>query len=419
MKVLLANSPFGGGGITTYAVQLINCLSADTELTVVLSDDKISPIRNERVKVLYHDTKLLTVKNARFFINLINNEIKPDVVLASAAPIIPIIAPYLNDSMKIITVSHSGRYFHSDYSALNNQFVDTIIAASSEYNKLYLEKKFRIKEKDKIEIIYNFLDGDKELEDLRFKKNTQKPISIVYAGGASVHKSPELVSQIVSLLLKTDLEFRFYWMGRPTVPLTTTLMKHSKLKSVKQVLPQDERLIFPGFIKDKRDFDKLIGSANIMLAPSHNEGCSMALLEGHRSGSIFIVSDFGNSNSEIVRKGNSGFIIEHTNVGAFVELIKNIIEFPKEYECYYENSHKTFLDYLSYDVWKGKVFDVLKRTNKHKQRVKRISVIKLVYDIICMRVLYFSSLLHIFLQLSLPSYLSFRKQYREFIKTTR
>ena len=110
MKILLANSPFGGGGITTYAVQLIKCLSADSELTVVLSDDKIAPIKDERVKVLYNDTKLLTIKNACYFIDLINNIIKPDVVIASAAPIIPVIAPFHNDSIKIITVSHSGRY---------------------------------------------------------------------------------------------------------------------------------------------------------------------------------------------------------------------------------------------------------------------------------------------------------------------
>lgn len=412
MKILLANSPFGGGGITTYAVQLIKCLSADSDLTVVLSDDKIAPIEDNKVKVLYYDTKLLTIRNARFFINLINNEIKPEVVIASAAPIIPIIAPFLNDNIKVITVSHSGKFYHSDYSALNNQFVDKIIAASSDYNKRYLERKFKIYDKQKIDVIYNFLDGNKDLEGLRFIKKTQTPIKIVYAGGASVHKSPELVAQIVYELLKTKLDFRFYWMGKPTIPLTTTIMRHSKLKSIKQLFPEDSRLVFPGFIPSKKDFDNLLGGANIMLAPSHNEGCSMALLEGHRAGSIFIVSDYGNSNSEIVRKGNSGFVLNHSDVNEFVEVIKGIIENPKDYEYLYENSHNTFITYLSYGVWKNKIFSAINNSLNHKRRHSHISNVALFFNIVRMKWLYYSSFVNIFFQLSLPSYITFRKLYR-------
>lgn len=412
MKILLANSPLGGGGITTYALQLIKCLSADSELIVVLSDDKISPIKNERIKVLYYDTKLLTIKNALFFIDLINNKIKPEVVIASAAPIIPIIAPFLNDNIKVITVSHSGKYYHSDYSALNNQYIDRIIAASSEYNKKYLEKKFKIKDKRKIEVIYNFLDENKDLEDLRHVKRKQTPITIVYAGGASVHKSPELVARIVCELLKTNLDFRFYWMGNPTIPLTTTIIRHSKLKSIKQLFPKDSRLIFPGFIPSKKDFDNLLGSANIMLAPSHNEGCSMALLEGHRAGSIFIVSDYGNSNSEIVRRGNSGFVLDHTNVHEFVNVIRQIIEKPSDFDYLYENSHNTFISYLSYDVWKKQLFKVINHPLNHNKRHSHISSVALFFNIICMKWLYYSSFVNIFFQLSLPSYISFRKLYR-------
>ncbi len=111
MKVLLVNSPFGGGGITTFANQLIACLSGDTELTVVLGDDKKAPITNPLVKVIYHDTMSLTVDNAMYFVDLINNIEKPDVVIVSTAIIIPIIVPYLNDNIRVMTVSHSGRFF--------------------------------------------------------------------------------------------------------------------------------------------------------------------------------------------------------------------------------------------------------------------------------------------------------------------
>ena len=413
MKVLLANSPFFGGGITTFCKELATCLSNDTELTVVLTSDAKSPIEDANVEVLYHDTTTLTVKNALFFIDLINNHIKPDVLIISAATIVSVIIPYLNDNIKVITVSHSGKYFYSDYCAVNHKYIDKIIAASSEYNKRYLERKFHIRNKDKIKVIYNFVADDPELEALRFKKREQTPISIVFAGGSSIGKAPELVAKILKALLKTDLDFKFYWTGKSNIPLTTTIFKRSKLKQIQQLFSSDERLVFPGRIPDKRDFDKLTGSANIMLAPSKNEGCSMALLEGHRAGSIFIVADYENSNSEIVRNGNSGFVVNHKDIDDFVAIIGKIINNHSSFYKYYENSHNTFIKELSYPVWKERVFSVLNGTKNHKQRKSKVTTWGLLRGILTIKRLYYMSLLNRFLDLSFPSYLSFRRQFRD------
>lgn len=413
MKVLLVNSAFGGGGITTYATQLVKCLSADTELTVILGDDKIAPINEPGVQVLYYDTKLLSLKNAFFFIELINNKLKPDVIIASAAPIIPVIAPYLDNIIKVFTVSHSGRNFHSNYCAVNHNYLDGIIAASSDYNKDYLERKFGIKDKGKIKVIYNFVADDKELEYLREEKKSHRPISIVFAGASAADKSPELVAKIVTELLKTNLDFRFYWTGNTTIPLTTTLFKHSPLKTVQQMMPKDNRLIFPGRIPDKRDYDRLLGGANIILAPSKNEGCSMALLEGHRAGCIFVVADYPNSNNEIVSRGKSGFVINHKNIDDFVQIITKIISNPSDYEYLYENSHNVFSTMLSYSVWREKIFQVLMSSANHKPRMSKASKLTLLYDMWYMRWLKKTGLLDHFLNLSLPSYISFRKQYKK------
>lgn len=416
MKVLLVNSPFGGGGVTTYATQLVSCLSADTELTVVLGDDRKAPITDPRVKVIYHDTKSVTIKEALYFINLINNVIKPDVVIISMAFVMPVIVPYLNDDIKVISISHSGKYFSSDYSAINHKYIDRIVAASSDYNKKYLEKKFHIKDKNKIKVIYNFVADDKELESLRFNKKDQKPISLVYAGGSSIGKAPHLMSKIVTALLNTDLDFLFYWTGRTTIPLTTTIFKHSKIKTVQQIMPEDKRLVFLGRIPDKHEFDLLLGRANIMMAPSINEGCSMALLEGHRAGSIFIVADYENSNSEIVRNGKSGFVIAHDDIDGFVKTIRTIINNHSSYYQLYENSHNTFKTELSYDVWKRRIFDVFNGEFSHKKRKKKVSNIGLWLGTRRMIWLHKMSLLRRFVQLSLPSYMSFHQQYRNFKK---
>lgn len=411
MKVLLANSPFRGGGITTYASQLIGCLSADTDLTVVLGDDKAAPISDSHVKVLYHDTKLLTITNALFFIRLINNDIKPDVIIASAATIIPVIVPFLDDGIRVFTVSHSGKFFMSDYSAVNYKYLDGIIAASSDYNKQYLERKFHIKDKNKIKVIYNFMDGDDEIESFRFAKKEQTPICIIYAGATSVHKSPELVVKIVKKLLKTDLDFKFFWTGNNPMPLSTTLFKYTRLKAVEQLMPKDKRLVFTGRIPSKHEYDKLLGRANIVLSPSKNEGCSMVVLEGHRAGSIFVVADYKNSNSEIVRKGNSGFVVKHRDVDKFVDVIKDIIKCPQAYTEFYERSHNTFTSLLTYQVWKTKIFEVLNGENNHKKRKAVVSKASLLYAILKMKWLQKESKYGVFFQLTLPSSLSLYLQY--------
>lgn len=416
MKVLLVNSPFGGGGITTFASQLVACLSADTELAVVLGDDKKAPITDPRVKVIYHDTMTLSVENALFFIDLINNIVNPDVVLVSAALIVPVIVPYIKDNIKVITVGHSGRFLFSDYSAFNHQYLDRIIAASSLYNKKYLENRFKIHDDNKIKVVYNFLAGNDKYENLRFNKPSQNPFVIVYAGATSVHKSPELVAQIVTELLKTDLDFRFYWTGNTTIPLTTNILKHSKFKDVKQMMPKDQRLVFPGRIPSKDDYDMLLGSANIFLAPSKNEGCSMATIEAHRTGCILLVADYENSNREIVEAGNSGFVVRHDDPKGFVQVISNIIKNHSDYTLYYENSHNTFIRLLSYQVWKTQIFKTINSELAHKQRRVKVSVLRIRYYICKMKWLKFYSALEQLFILTIPSYLSFRKQYREYKK---
>ena len=276
-----------------------------------------------------------------------------------------------------------------------------------------MEKRFNIQDKNKIKVIYNFVSKDERLEELRFNKPHQKPISIVYAGATSVHKSPELVAKIVAKLLNTDLDFRFIWTGKTTIPLTTKLLKFSKLKDVRQILPvEDPRLIFPGRIPSKSDYDILLGSANVFLAPSKNEGCSMAILEAHRSGCILLVADYKNSNREIVEAGKSGFVVNHNDIDEFVRVISDIIKNHSEYTEYYENSHDAFEKLLSYPVWRSHIIDTLNSEQSHKRRKTKVINTRLYCDIIRMKWYAFSRALEQLLLLSIPSYFSFLQQYR-------
>lgn len=386
MNILIANNVFdGGGGITTYCSELIRCLSKNHKLTVVLKDDSLFPISNPEVKVLYHDTQDLSVENARLFIKLINEDIKPDIVIGSFALIVQVIAPFLDDKIRVMTLSHSGKYFASDNSALNHQYLDYIIAASSEYNKRYLENKFGIKDKSKIRVIYNSVASDKELEQLRFDKQTRDIVSIVYSGGGLPGKNPDLVLKILCQLLKTDLNFKFYWTGGSKLPLPQKIIKYCKLNDVKQFLGEDGRVEFVGRIPSSEDFVKFISSANILLTPSRNEGCSMLLLQALRSGSIIVVGDYPHNNKEIVEKGDCGFALNHHKPEDFVNILIDIISHPKEYAKLYENAHNTYQQLLSYPVWEKSMEELMKCEARHERRRSTISNNRLRYDILRMK----------------------------------
>ena len=412
MKILIANNVFdGGGGITTYCSELIRCLSKDHELTIVLKDDSLFPIRVPGVTVLYHDTQDLSVKNANLFIKLINEEVKPDIVIGSFALIIPVIAPFLNDDIGLMTVSHSGKYFASDYCALNHKYTNYIIGASSDYNKRYLEKKFHIEDKSKIKVIYNSVASDSDLENLRFEKKNRDVVSIVYAGGSLPGKNPDLTLKILCKLLKTDLNFKFYWTGGSKLPLPKQIINRCKLNDVKQFLPEDDRVEFVGRIPSSEDFVKFVSSANILLTPSRNEGCSMLVLQALRSGSILMVGDYLHSNKELVEKGNCGFALDHRNPDDFADKLIDIISHPSDYTQLYENAHNTFQRLLSYPVWEEELATLINKNQYHTHRKQKINDTRLLYDIVKMKLMRKSSHYKSLLFFAIRSLCNFYIQY--------
>lgn len=387
MRILLANPALDDGGIGTYATELINALSKDHELIVVLPDDKKRPITAPGVKVLYHDPQVLSKKNALFFINLINEELKPDLVISSKAEIIPVIAPYISNDIRVMTVSHSGKGHASEYSAINHKYLDNIIAASSDYNKEYLERKYHIKDKTKIKVIYNFVARDNELEALRDEKKQREVVHIIYAGGPLPGKNPNLVLQILCDLVKTDLNFKFYWSGGTKLPIPKKIAKCFKLNDVRQFFQEDDRIVFAGRIDPIEEFIRFVSTPNILLNPSRNEGCSMLLLQALRSGSICVVGDFLHSNREIVERGNCGFVVDHHSPQAFVDKLADIITHHEEYIQLYENAHDTFEKHLTYSVWKQSLDELLAGKLNHKDRKQKVSNLRLSWDLYKMKAL--------------------------------
>lgn len=380
MKILLCSSSFGGGGITSYAHELIENYSAGNEFYVMLGSDKKSPIKNNKVKVLYYDMSDISIQNLKKAIKIINEEIKPDIVINSFAKVISLIAPYLNNNIKLITVSHSLKYIEAELAGMNNKYVDNIIALSHS-GKRYISKHFSIKDTDKISVIYNFVGEHPNADEYCNAKKLNKTINIVYPGGCAGSKTPELVIQVLRELQKTDLNFKFYWMGGNYIHLSRHF-PFLGVNDIRDFVKSDERIVFTGKIP-REEANEIISNANIFFSPSRREGCPMSLIEAMRVGAICIVSDFPIANKEIIEDGVNGYVIPHTDIQGFVKRIKDVINNHAEYIHIYDNSYKTYYEKLRYENWKRQMDEIINNPNtSHKARLKQISKAKIWFDIL-------------------------------------
>ena len=361
MKILLTSSSFKGGGIASYAVEFIDSYSESYEICVLIGDDSLYPLDKYNVKVYHYDMADTSEKNASEVLVLINQKIKPDVIINSCSRLMALLTPFLDNNIKVINVSHSLRYNEADYAGFNSEYADKVIALSN-YNKKYLERTFDCK--GKVEVVYNFVrELPNQPQLLQNKLKTKTPV-IVFTGGGTAAKSPEIIYEIVSELLKTDLDFKFYWMGTTTPPFK----KIQPFKEIKDILPYDPRLVITGRVP-REEAMRISNEANIFLTPSRREGCPMALLEAMRVGTIPITSDYNNGCKEIIKDGYNGFVIPHKNVNGFIKRIKDVIINPEKYLSIYNNAYKTFQYELSFAVWKKEMDALISDTNyQHKKR---------------------------------------------------
>lgn len=371
MKILLCSSSFGGGGITSYAHELIENYSVGNELYVMLGSEKKHPINNKNVKVLHHNMSDISINNLLNVTSIINNEIKPDIVINSFARVISLIAPYLNNSIKLITVSHSLKYIEAELAGMNSKYIDNIIALSHS-GKEYIKKRFSIKDTKKISVVYNFVGKHPQAAEYRDKKKQNNTINIVYPGGCAGSKTPELVIKVLRELQKTDLDFKFYWMGGNYVHLSRHF-PFLGINDIRKLVKEDKRIIFTGKVP-REEANEIISNANIFFSPSRREGCPMSLIEAMRVGAICIVSDFPIANKEIIKDKTNGYVIPHNNINGFVKRITDIITNHEEYTHIYENSYKSYKEGYCYDCWKTQMDNIINNPQtSHCTRRKNIS----------------------------------------------
>lgn len=361
----------GKGGVASYAHDFVDAFKEQYDISVVTSD-KYEKVEGETTDIYHIHGEDFSENNTRMFIALLG-DVKPGVIVNSAYPLVAMLSPYLDNNIKIISVSHFIDGKLSWFAGFNANYVDCIISLST-YGKVYLEQKFQIKDKDKTKVVFNFMP---EIAPRYEHKQTRKLLKIVYPGGCSYAKSAEVVCLALKRLLKTSFDFEFYWLGNTKIAGGNS--GHFKTNHVEDCLPKDSRIKQIGPVSREQS-KEILADANVFLLPSRGEGFPITLIEAMRSGCIAIVSDARHGSLDAITNGENGFVIKQGSANAIVNKLTDIIQHPDKYEHLYKASYDYYKANLTQEVWKQNMASALNAPASHQPRMDKIDLSRFHHD---------------------------------------
>lgn len=361
MKILLATSAAVpvGGGIASYNQELVKAFTDDNEIHLLTASNETNVSGYTKCTTLF-EKAITSYSYCRELVSQINNE-HFDLIINSNSTAIAYLAPFVN--APIITVSHFVNGICADCAGYNTDFVNSIIALSN-YGKQYLEDKFQITDKSKVHVIYNFVHP----KDIVIEKKRTQPLIIVYPGGTSIKKSADVVMETAYRLKKSDLKFKFIWLGGTRLP--SDKMSLFGISETTQMLHGDDRFELVGRVS-REMAEEYMSKANIFLLPSRGEGCPMTLLEAMRVGCIPVVSDAHHGSREILEMCSCGKIVRQDDSKALFDALEDIILHHDAYSDCYDKTKEFSKESLSPYVWKEQMDAIIRfAVNKNKKTME-------------------------------------------------
>lgn len=383
-KLLLFTQSYktGRGGVASYAHDLVNAFQQEYDITVITGDD-YQANDYDSIPIIHINTSDFSSSNAKTILKFIEKE-KPSIIINSSFSILSLITPYLSNEIKIYNISHFINGKLAWNAGMNGNYADGIITLSS-FGKSYIEKKFNIKDKNKIHIVFNFMPP---IPPTYKTKQNRSILKIVYPGGCSYAKSAEIVCKALNKLLKTELNFEFYWLGNTKIAGGNSGI--FKTNYIEDCLPNDSRIKHIGPVS-RENSKQILSDTNIFLLPSRGEGFPITLIEAMRSGCIPIISNAKHGSLDAITNGKNGLIVRQGSSNDIVNALIDIIRNHEKYKFIYEQSYSYYIDNLTEDIFKKKMHQILNSTSSRKRRIKTFNEFKFIKDKI-----YFTYLLKIY-----------------------
>jgi glycosyltransferase involved in cell wall biosynthesis len=203
---------------------------------------------------------------------------------------------------------------------LYRKVVTRIIANSIETSRTILMNNPILIPRNKIQIIYNGLNLN-EYDSMPFELLYQKKdneIIIGNAGRLSEEKGQNFLIDLAYNLKQKGYKFKILIAGKGK--LRSRLQKYARSMGV------EDHIIFLGFIDNIKSFNM---SIDIFALTSLYEGFGYVLVEAMAARKPVIAFDI-NSSTEIVKNGETGYIVERANIQELLEKTESLINNPQK-----------------------------------------------------------------------------------------
>lgn len=346
-KKILFISESMGGGLRKHVVQLLENLNQeDFELYFIHGTETLDEIFLNKYLDLQKKCKLIPCDSlsrevhwksdlkAFTFINKQIQTIKPDIVHchSSKAGAIGRLAAKINRVSKIFYTPHAYSFLAPEFSQKKKSIfilIEKILskyATTMTFNVSLGEKnialKSRIDLENKFLVIYNGLPEINFPNKVSLKNDLNLESEWFIVGNnarLSEQKNPLLFMKIAKEVIEIDPSIHFVWVGDG--PLEDKVIQFIKINSL------NNNIHLLGF---REDSEFIVAGYDLFLLTSNYEGLPYAPIEALRAGVPIIASNV-TGNSEVVQQGETGYLVELTDINTFV---KHILE----------NKYKTTID---------------------------------------------------------------------------
>lgn len=193
--------------------------------------------------------------------------------------------------------------------------IDEIIANSEETARTILSANPELFSAEKIHVIYNGVDWDTFDSLLQFPvcRERQSRIVLGNAGRLEPQKGQELLIQVARQLTDKGYDFEILIAGEGR-------LKESLVRKAEEAGVAGQ-IRFLGFVENMPQF---LNSIDIFLLPSHWEGFGYVIAEAMYCQKPVVAFNVS-SNPEIVSDNETGFLVDHGDIEAFVEKTEMLI----------------------------------------------------------------------------------------------
>ena len=383
VKVLRIINRFNIGGPTYNATFLTRFLSDEFETQLigglpeineadslhVLEEYGVTPILIEEMK---RNPSLMNDIKAFFRIRKIIKSYRPHIVHthASKAGAIGRLAAK-SCGVPVIVHTFHGHVFHSYFGKIKTRLVKTIerflarlstgIIVISELQKEEIVSQFNIVKSKKVEVIPLGFDLAKFHQNLEIKRANVREkyriqsdeIAIAIVGRLAPIKNHFLFLNVVEkALAKTSQKLKVFIVGDGD-------MKAAIAQRVSEINAQYGAVIeMTSWEKDIATFN---AGMDIVCLSSNNEGTPVSLIEA-QAANIPVISTNVGGVSDVVKEGETGFIVPKENEDAFLEKLLFLIENENIRKKMSQNGWNYVQDKFSY-------ITLVKNTEKYYQRL--------------------------------------------------